>query len=67
MVHYVKTHSTDYINENYVHMLVQLKEILTKMYFCMPPELSAPIYTTLTQYTDFIFGQNLVTSKVSRQ
>ena len=41
-------------------MLVILKEILTKMYFCMPSKLSAPFYTTYAQHTDFIFGPNLV-------
>ena len=37
-----------HMNEKYVQMLVvELKAILTKMQFCMPPELSTPIYTTL--------------------
>ena len=38
----------------------KIKEILTKMYFlCLTKDL-VPIYTTFTQYTDFIFGSNLV-------
>ena len=32
------------------------------MYFCMPPELSAPFSTTYTQYTDFNFCTNLAPS-----
>ena len=57
--HLKNTHCIDHINEEYVQMLVQLKEILNKIHFCMPPELSAPIYTTSTQHTDFIPGPNL--------
>ena len=41
-------------------MLVKIKEILTKMYFHMPSELSVPIYTTFTQHTDFFICSNLV-------
>ena len=29
------------------------------MYFCMPPEFSAPFSTTSTQHTDFNFCSNL--------
>ena len=41
-------HCTDHINEHYVQMLVELKEISTKKYFHTPPKLSALIYTTFT-------------------
>ena len=37
------------------------------MYFHTPSKLSVPFSTTYTQYTDFIFGSNLVPSKVSGQ
>ena len=46
-------------------MLVELKEILTKIHFCMPPNLLVPIYTTVTQYTDFIFIHKVSPPKVS--
>ena len=44
---------------HYVQRLVITIKITTKMYFCMPPELSAPFSTTFTHYTDFIFCSNL--------
>ena len=46
-----------YITQHYLHMLVKIKEILTKMYFHMPSKLLVPFYTTLTQYTDFFLVQ----------
>ena len=60
-------HCTDHRKKtNYVQMLVELKEILTTMYFCTPPELLVPIYTTYTQHADFILAQ-VGPPKVSRQ
>ena len=67
MLKHIKMYCRDHINDNSVYMLVDLKEILTKIHFCTPPELLALIYTTYTQHTDFIFSPNLVPSKVSRQ
>ena len=47
---------------HYVQRLVITIKITTKMYFCMPPELSVPFSTTYTQYIDFIFCTNLASS-----
>ena len=48
-------------------MLVELKEILTKICFCMP-QILAPFYTIYTHHTDFLSGPNLSPfSKVYRQ
>ena len=49
MLKCIKIHCTDHINENYVQMLVELKEISNEMHVYKPPEISAPIYTTFTQ------------------
>ena len=46
-------------------MLVIIKEVLAKMYFCTTPELSAPFYTTYTQHTYFILAQFSPPPKVS--
>ena len=40
-------HCTDDIKTHYVQMLVIIKKILTKMYFCTPPTFGPP-FTLLT-------------------
>ena len=50
---------------HYVQRLVTTIKITTKMYFRMPPKLSAPFSTTCTQHTDFIFCTNLAPSPKS--
>ena len=62
-IKYIKSHCTDHIKIDYVHMLVIIKEILAKNVFSYVPELLAAFYTTYTQHTDFPFGPNLVHSK----
>ena len=42
---------------HYIQRLVIIKEISTKMYFCMPHELLVPFSTTYTKHTDFILAQ----------
>ena len=50
---------------HYVQRLVITIKITTKMYFHIPPKLSAPFSTTYTQHTDFIFCTNLASSPKS--
>ena len=55
-----KPHCVDHINEEYVQLLVNIKEILTKTTFSFGLQTFSPFYTTYTQHTDFIFGPNVV-------
>ena len=50
----LKAHYRYYMNKKYIHMLVKITKILIKMYFYMPPELSASFYTTSTQHKDIL-------------
>ena len=50
---------------HYVQRLVITIKITTKMYFHIPPEILVPFSTTYTQYTDFIFCSNLVSTPKS--
>ena len=50
---------------HYVQRLVITIKITIKMYFRMPPKLSAPFSTTYTQHTDFIFCTDLAPSPKS--
>ena len=54
MSRYIKPHYIDHIIEEYVQLLVKIKEILTKTTFLYALDLLAPFYTTYTSHKDFI-------------
>ena len=55
-----KIFGIDLLNEEYVQLLVKIKEILNKFTFSYSPKLLAPFYTTYTPHTDCIFGPYLI-------
>ena len=63
----LKSHCIDHIRTNYIHMLVKIKEILSKCIFVCPTKLAVPIYTTFTQYRLYFWFKFSFSGKVSRQ